>query len=315
MDLVPAPASQAYHAAQHAVAYYRVAQPGALRLGGATRAEYVQRQTTNDVGLLSPQRAVPSVLTNPSARILEVFTLLAHGDHFLLLTQPGHAPGLEAYFKRHLFFNDQVTIEDTSAAWAQYELYGPQISKALAAVGLAAVPALDEVLAGSIDHQPVYALGDAGRTCLLVPAALADALAAQWATEALPSLSFDEREILRIEAGQAGAPEFTAANTPFEVGLGRYVSASKGCYTGQEVLARQVTYDKVARGLVRLHAAQPLVSGSAVELDGRNAGTLSSVAHSPQHGWIGLAVLRKPFAAGQSAQVRTPGGLVSASIQ
>lgn len=296
----PATTALSTQAAAHIAAWYRLPQPGTLLLGGATRTDYVQRQTTNDVGLLSPQRAVPTVLTNPSARILEVFTLLQHGEHFLLLTQPGHAAGLAAYFKRHLFFNDQVTVEDSSAAWAQLELYGPQVRSALASLGFAQQPsALDEVVSATWQDQALYAIQDEYCIRLLLPSALD--LPADWA--ALPELDLASREQLRIEAGRAGDLEFTDANTPFEVGLGRYVSASKGCYTGQEVLARQVTYDKVARGLAQLSSDTAMQPGASVSLDGRTIGQVSSAAVSPTLGPLALAVLRKPFEPGQTVTV------------
>lgn len=296
----PATTALSTQAAAHIAAWYRLPQPGTLLLGGATRTDYVQRQTTNDVGLLSPQRAVPTVLTNPSARILEVFTLLQHGEHFLLLTQPGHAAGLAAYFKRHLFFNDQVTVEDSSAAWAQLELYGPQVRSALASLGFAQQPsALDEVVSATWQDQALYAIQDEYCIRLLLPSALD--LPADWA--ALPELDLASREQLRIEAGRAGDLEFTDANTPFEVGLGRYVSASKGCYTGQEVLARQVTYDKVARGLAQLSSDTAMQPGASVSLDGRTIGQVSSAAVSPTLGPLALAVLRKPFEPGQTVMV------------
>ncbi|MCL4258855.1 MAG: hypothetical protein KJZ53_10065, partial [Anaerolineales bacterium] len=241
----PTPIAPSYPAAIDTAAWYRVPQPGALLLGGATRADYLQRQTTNDVGLLSPQRAVPTVLTNPSARILEVFTLLQQNDSVLLLTQPGHAAGLAAYFRRHLFFNDQVTIQDTGAAWAQIELYGPQLRNALAGLGFTHLPGLDEVVTSNWQNETLYAIGEEGFVQLLIPAGLIDSSIEQLNDQSMASLSHKERELVRIQAGRAGAPEFTDAYTPFEVGLGRYVSDTKGCYTGQEVLARQVTYDKV----------------------------------------------------------------------
>jgi len=296
----PATTALSTQAAAHIAAWYRLPQPGTLLLGGATRTDYVQRQTTNDVGLLSPQRAVPTVLTNPSARILEVFTLLQHGEHFLLLTQPGHAAGLAAYFKRHLFFNDQVTVEDSSAAWAQLELYGPQVRSALASLGFAQQPsALDEVVSATWQDQALYAIQDEYCIRLLLPSALD--LPADWA--ALPELDLASREQLRIEAGRAGDLEFTDANTPFEVGLGRYVSASKGCYTGQEVLARQVTYDKVARGLAQLSSDTAMQPSASVSLDGRTIGQVSSAAVSSTLGPLALAVLRKPFEPGQTVTV------------
>lgn len=299
----PAPTAPSHPAATHTAAWYRVPQPGALLLSGTTRADYLQRQTTNDVDLLSPQRAVPTVLTNPSARILEVFTLLHQNNSVLLLTQPGHAAGLAAYFKRHLFFNDQVTIEDASAAWAQLELYGPQLNDALASLGFAQHPGLDEVMTSNWQGETLYAIGEEGCVQLLIPAGLIDSSIEQLNDQSVASLSHEERELLRIQAGRAGAPEFTDAYTPFEVGLGRYVSDTKGCYTGQEVLARQVTYDKVTRGLAQLSAAQPMQPGASISLDGRTIGQVSSAAVSPQHGPLALAVLRKPFEPGQTVTI------------
>lgn len=297
----PAPVTidPSYQAATQAAAWYRVPQPGVLLLGGATRQAYLQRQTTNDVGLLSPQRAVPTVLTNPSARILDVFTLLQMGEQIGLLTQPGHAPGLAAYFKRHLFFNDQVSIEDASAAWEQIEIYGPQAHVALAALGVPASPALDEVQ----NSGEFYVIGAEGCVRVLFPANLAGQLTSRLADKAVPLLSEETRELIRIEAGRAGLPEFIDAYTPFEVGLQRYVSDTKGCYTGQEVLARQVTYDKVTRALARLQAPAPMAVGASVQLAGRAVGTVSSAANSPVHGALALAVLRKPFEPGQQVDI------------
>lgn len=301
-----------YQAAKDSAAWFPLPLPGLLLFSGATRVDYLQRQSTNDLGLLVPGQAVPNVLTNPSGRILEVFTLLQLGEDIAMLTQPGHAPGLAAYFKKRIFFNDQVSVEDDSANWVQWELYGPQAPATLAALGFAAAPSLDQLLAASIEGRPLYALGEEGRTRLLLPAALAEHPAAR--LSGLAPLSSAARELLRIEAGQAGDPEFTDANTPFEVGLDRYVSASKGCYTGQEVLARQVTYDKVVRGLARLSAQAPMPAEAAVSREGKAVGQVSSAAVSPSQGPLALAVLRKPFEPGDQVQVQSPGGLLAARI-
>lgn len=301
--LAPVSLDPGYQAARTAAAWHRVPQPGTLLLGGATRGEYLQRQTTNDLDLLAANRALPNILTNASGRILEVFTLLQLGEQIALLTQPGHAPGLAAYFKKNVFFNDQVTVEDASAAWAQLELYGPLAAAALAALGIANQPALDELVTGSLDGAEFYAIGEDSTIRLLLPSAVADASIDRLVDAPFPLLTQEACELLRIEAGRAGHPEFTDAYTPYEVGLDRCVSASKGCYTGQEVLARQVTYDKVTRGLVQLAGDAPVAPGSAVSLDGRIAGKVSSAAVSPAHGALALAVLRKPFQPGQQALV------------
>jgi folate-binding protein YgfZ len=312
--------SSAYTAAREKLAYYIVQDPGTLRISGETRIEYLQRQSTNDLSLLTPQHAVPNILTSASGRILEVFTLVQDDDGILLLTQPGHAAGLAAYFKKHLFFNDHVSIEDRSAAWAQLELHGPQAAAALAALAFASAPALDEVLQIDFSGQPLRAIGEEGfvgsiEYKLLVPAAAVEGLINRLKNLGAEPLDFETREILRVEAGKAGDPEFTDANTPFEIGLDRYVSADKGCYTGQEVLARQVTYDKVVRHLAKLTAQQAMPVGSAVQADGKTIGTVSSAASSTRLGHLALAVLRKPYGEfGTALEMLAGGQTISAKV-
>jgi folate-binding protein YgfZ len=316
MQLAEATIDAGYLAATQTAAWYRVPQPGTLVFGGATRVDYLQRQTTNDLGLLTAARALPNVLTNASGRILEVFTLLQLGEQIALLTQPGHAVGLAAYFKKNLFFNDQVTIEDASAAWLQIELRGPQAAAMLSQLDFDNAPSLDEVASA---NPQIHVIGidsfDSHPALLLIaPSPAATELTSQLSTLGAAELSTESRELLRIEAGLAGDPEFTDANTPFEVGLARYVSDSKGCYTGQEVLARQITYDKIVRSLAKLSAEAPVAAGAAVSLDGKAAGQVSSAAVSPVRGPLALAVLRKPFETGETVSIKSAASSVSARI-
>lgn len=270
--------------------YYAFAHPGTVRLSGTTRKDYLQRQTSNDMDLLSPTRALPNLLTSANGRILELFTLVEDGEDLLMLTQAGHGPGLAGYFAKRIFFNDQVKVSDESAAWAQVELHGSDAAEVLAGLGFAAAPGLDEVAEASFDGARLRAIGEPGfgqplRYRLLFPSNGADKLASRMGE----AMDFATRDRLRIEAGLAGDPEFQNEYTPFELGLDALVSASKGCYTGQEVLARQVTYDKVVRQLSRVRGEQPLERGFQLLADGKLVGTISSVA-----GEFGLTVLRKP---------------------
>jgi folate-binding protein YgfZ len=308
-----------YAAAKSGLAFYQIPNPGTLLFAGATRIEYLQRQTTNDLGLLTPASVVPNMLTNASGRILEVFTLVAIGDQIALLTQPGHAPGLAAYFKKHIFFNDQVTIEDASTTWSHLELRGPQTTHALTSLGFNAIPNLDGLASSDFNGQTIFAFGiDSFDThpafMLFVPSGLADLLTATFAQLNAVALAPASRELFRIEARLPGDHEFTDANTPFELGLARYVSATKGCYTGQEVLARQVTYDKIVRQLSSLSSSEPIPVGSAVQIDGKTLGNVSSAAISPARGPLALAVLRKPFASGDTVSITNSGSSLTATI-
>jgi folate-binding protein YgfZ len=266
--------------------HYQWAHPGTVRISGATRKDYLQRQTSNDIDLLSPTRALPNLLTSANGRILEVFTLIEDGEEILMLSQAGHGPGLAQYFAKRVFFNDQVSIKDESAAWAQVELLGTDAAATLTALGFATSPQLDEVIEAKHDGVRIRAIGeepfgDTQRVRLIYPNEAKLPLGAP--------VDFSERERLRIQAGVAGDPEFMNDYTPFELGMGRLVSATKGCYTGQEVLARQVTYDKIVRHLAKVSSDQPLERGVQLLADGKPVGAISSAV-----GNRGLAVLRKP---------------------
>ncbi len=295
-----------YVAAREGAAFYVVPSPGYLVFSGETRQEYLQRQTTNDLGLISATRALPNFLTSASGRILEFFTLLQDGESIGMLTQPGHGPGLADYFTKRIFFNDKVTVEDKSAGWALIELYGPEADVAASLLGFESMPNEEDVL--SAGDTLLIGLGKGGfetRPYILVAlSTLVAELMKNLSSVKAAALSFETREILRIEALQPGDPEFNGEYTPFELGLERYVSTEKGCYTGQEVLARQVTYDKIVRRLVQLRSDEHIQLGALVLGEGKDIGHVTSQASSPSLGNIALTVLRKPFdAAGTKVEL------------
>jgi folate-binding protein YgfZ len=118
----------------------------------------------------------------------------------------------------------------------------------------------------------------------------------EWLEEiGLPRLSKEEYDVLRVESGCPGpSGELTAEYTPLEVGLTHLISDEKGCYTGQEVIARQITYDKVTRQLVGITLAEFLSAGATVSIGERNVGQLTSAALSPHFGPIALATIKRP---------------------
>jgi folate-binding protein YgfZ len=269
-----------YRAATESVAIYPVPNPGYLLISGGTRREYIQRQTA------------------PTGRILEYYVLLEHGDSVAMLTQPGHGPGNAMYFQKRIFFNDNVTIHDRSSKWAQIELLGPKAPNLLMGLGFSHPPGLEEILECDWQGVELRAFGVMGfgpidRFRLLAPSSQLNQVTKELSN--CPTLSFSSREILRIEASHAGDPEFSAETTPFELGMDSVVSTTKGCYTGQEVLARQVTYDKVVRRLVMLQSISQIPAGTELQAEGKVVGKVTSSAISPKLGPIALAVVRKPY--------------------
>lgn len=296
--------NQGYHAAHEGAAFWRVPEPGWIVIAGEDRAEFVQRQTTNDARQLAADRALPTVLTSATARILDVWRLLPEGDAIGVMTLPGRGAATARYLQRRIFFMDKVTVTDASETLAQVDVFGPQASEVLAALGLEDAPAPDGVAAFAWQGETVRAAGQSGALGLgwrlLVPRAAFDSLEARLLESGARALSADAYEAVRVEAGvPAAGRELTDAYTPLETGLRVAIHDAKGCYTGQEILARQINYDKITRQMAGLRLDSPVEPGAAVQVEGRGAGEVTSAVESPRFGAIALAVIKRPhFAPG-----------------
>jgi folate-binding protein YgfZ len=285
-----------------------------LSIGGADRSAFLQRQTTNDIRRLGAGQLQLSVLTNPAARILDVLILwVEEGDELSALTLPGQGQATTAYLKSRIFFMDKVTVTDQSNRFEQLDLVGPEIAPALQRLGINDLPSQDHRSVVEIVGTPTRLLGASSAfrlgMRLVVPA---ESVARVWAAleqAGFAALSAEQHEILRIEAGLPAAHhELTEEYTPLEAGLAAAVSDSKGCYTGQEVLARQVTYDKVTQQLCGLRLAAPASPGSRLWAEGKAAGMLTSAAISPRFGPVGLGIVKRPYATPHTRlQVGEPG--------
>jgi folate-binding protein YgfZ len=293
------PILQGYQAALIGSAYYLWENPGFLRIGGADRQAFLQRQTTNDLLQLEPSGSLVTVLTNPAARILDVLYLLDESDHLLAITLPGRGETTDDYLRSRIFFNDQVNIEQASHSMALIDLVGPGSVELLTQIGCNPLPTENAVVSweiaggsviGFIQHNLGYRL--------VCHAGQAPDLLAALDQSGAARLPYEVFDLMRIEAGlPAAGQELSEEYTPLEAGLDWAISSSKGCYTGQEVIARQITYDKVTRHLAGLRLDQRVQPGETafcVDED-RPVGTITSAAISPRLGPIALAILRRPF--------------------
>ena len=101
---------------------------------------------------------------------------------------------------------------------------------------------------------------------------------------------------MRVEQGRPRlGRELTQSYNPWEAGLDRAIHLDKGCYIGQEVIARLDTYDKVKQHLVglRLSTAELLATEQPLRDGGREVGRITSAVHSPRFGPIALAYVRR----------------------
>ena len=296
-------------------ACFHVTGAGFLRLAGADRIDFIQRQSTNDLSGLAAGAHLETVLTNAAARIIDVLQIYPDGEDTLAaVTLHGRGPATAFFLKKRVFFNDRVTIEDASDSVRIVDLLGP-----------AKVPGLPPVTDGELKTfdfggSPVRALGQTGplgpTTRLVIPLAGFEGLVAALEEAGLIALSDVDFESLRVEAGLPGpAGELTEDYTPLETGLRDLVSDVKGCYTGQEVIARQITYDKITKSLTGIRLDGPAAVGARVLSEDAAAGTVTSYANSPRHGHLALAVLKRPYGEpGAEVTVETGNGEVTGKV-
>ena len=294
------PTSTGYWAARTGAALRDEGDHARLWLGGDDRIAFLQRISTNDVRLLPGQGTV-TVLVSPTARIQAVLTVLAMPTGLLLLAGPGQGPAIFNTLRTQIFFNDKVALEGRGGALAQFNLLGPQATGLLAQV------------AGPVDDLPLFGwrtlpiagvdvtvqrhegLGSEGFT-LLAPSMAALAVKAALLRAGAVPLDEDAYHTLRVEAGvPAPGFELTEQVNPLEAGLRRFCNDHKGCYTGQEIIARQITYDKVTTHLVGLLLDGMVVPEVKIVSEGKQVGWVSSAVHSSALGRpIALAFVRRP---------------------
>ena len=269
---------------------------GVLQLTDRDRVDFLQRLTTNDIARLQPGQAALTLLTSPVARIDAVFSVLCRQDDLLLLASEGQAETLRQRLQGQIFFMDKLTITDVSAELRRMRLLGPAAGDLLAAAGLSR-PTSDDSFQEEegiiILRQERFDLPGYGIICAADKlTALQERLTDAGALLLADSASYETR---RIELGRPRpGKELTDACNPLEAGMVWACAPDKGCYTGQEIIARQLTYDKVTRSLVRLRSDLLLTEGARVTVNDRPVGMVTSSGHSPTAGGLALAILKRP---------------------
>lgn len=274
---------------------------GRILLQGRDRLELVNRMSTNDVSRLGQNEGKPTVFTNANARILFRVGCLNLPRGLLLVSEPGQGDALASYLRRSIFFGDQVTVRDISAETAHFALHGAAADAVIESLTPAAqsVTALGVVevetdfgqliiarrksIAGG--HWIVVSGRDVGAQVhglLLQCGAAAGLIAAG-------SLTFN---CLRIRSGRPAGLELSTDYIPLEVGLWDEISFSKGCYTGQEIIARMDSRGRLAKTLVKVALSSMAQAPAPIYALGKPIGTLTSSVQAPDGRIHALAVLR-----------------------
>lgn len=296
-----------YQAAKERAVYYPIPAAGILRVSGVDKLNFLQRQSTNDLRLIKPGKSIFTVLTSPTARILDLLCVFYDPDAItgrvsdpaiVVITLPGYADLTSKYLKSRIFFMDKVSIAEHHADYICFDLFGSLADKVLLTMGLHCQPSEHQVFSIKYDHIPLWIIQMANLVSpgfrLVIPAQEKDRFLKKLESISVSAIDETVYECLRIEAGlPAPGHELIQDFTPLEVGLDKAISDAKGCYTGQEVIARQITYQKVNRFLVGIRLKEPVEPGTPVKCEDREIGKITSIVISPAYGTLALAVIKR----------------------
>ncbi|MBB5787960.1 YgfZ/GcvT domain-containing protein [Jiangella mangrovi] len=240
-----------------------------MRVGGPDRLTWLHQLLTQHLERLAPRQATSALVLDANGRVEHALYGVDDGESFWFHTEPASAEPLREYLEKMKFWS-QVEIADVTDEYA----------------------VVWEPVATAADSH-LSRVTERGRDVFVPRAELAayaagTELAGVWAYEAL-----------RIEAHEPRAGLDTDDRTiPHEVGwIGTAVHLDKGCYRGQETVARVHTLGRPPRRLVLLHLDGSVDTlpehGAPVELDGRTVGTVGSAARHHELGPVALAVVKR----------------------
>jgi folate-binding protein YgfZ len=272
---------------------------GVLTVSGVDRLPWLHSIISQHVSELSDGQSTQTLVLSPNGHVEQHWQVSELDATVWLDVEPGMAGEALAYLEKMRFMK-RVDLADVSADWAVLTASGPTAADVLTAAGLrvpapgVAVPLGD---GGFVRGMP--ALGDAPTFDLLVPRAAADDMLARLADAGARPVGTWAFDALRVQARQPRLKFETDHRTiPHEVNwIGPAVHLNKGCYRGQETVARVHNLGKPPRRLVLLYldgATDELpVAGTPIELAGRTVGFLGTAVQHFELGPVALAVIKR----------------------
>ena len=268
-----------------------VRERGFLDVLGPDGAEYLQGQLTNDVEAVEVGEGQYAALLDRKGHLQSDLRLVRVGDEAILLdTEPGAKDAVLRHLTMYSIGRD-VQVGDATAERGALSLIGPRAAE------IAGTPPLPEFAneATTVAGVDVVAVGTRDGIDLLHPAAERERLVAALTDAGAVEVSPEAVEILRVESGvpRFGA-EMDTATMPAEAAIVEdAVSFTKGCYIGQETVARLHYKGKPNRHLRGLRLSGAAAPGAALRLGEKEVGTLGGSVVSPALGPIGLAIVRR----------------------
>ena len=294
-----------YRAVTTAAGLHNASYMGRLKATGDDGLDLLNRLSTNKVIDLTAGQGAPTILTTDRGRILDLIGVVNVDEYILLITSPGAQQQVIDFLDKYTIMED-LTIEDVTEESSMFSVLGPDSKAAVesaAGTTLGDLPTYHSVTGEirghevRIVHRP---FGDLPSYDILMDTVAKTGVWEHVAASGITPVGEEAFEAARLNYS---VPEYgreiSEAYNPLEAGLIGSIDFAKGCYIGQEVIARLDTYQKIQKHLVRLEfSADATVSEGDVLTDaGQEVGKVTSVTNIPTGlGLVGMAYIRKASA-------------------
>ena len=279
---------------------------GKITLNGADTLDLLNRVSTNDLLSLAVDTVADTVFATPKGRLIDYCRVVVNRDDSILISSFFKATHLIDWINRFIILED-VSVQDVSSSYAWLTVVGPHarqfigriseksFSEKAMAVWLKMGNTIFPALKNSNFIFPAYNLCfPNSEAAQIMPVLLAELK--NFKGQLIGDTAF---QILRVESGMPdGVTELTQDYNPHEARLIGAISFTKGCYTGQEVIARLDTYDKVQKYLMILEFGEhiSLKPPAEIYIDDENIGHLTSCVYNPvTRKSLGLGYLKKMY--------------------
>ncbi len=278
-------------------------QWGRLSFTGKDHQNFLQRMSTNDIDSLENGRGIESVFTEAKGRVIDLATLYHHAETTLCVVSPDSSEELSNWLSKYTF-SEEMTITNIESQSEMIEVWGPKTKQVVCSafnidiekssphqlMNSAKIPRDAWFCIRPFDsHNGVRLIVKKENACYIWEQLLASG--------AIPAGETSWNSA-RIELGIPAKPnELNKNHNPWEANLGSAISLEKGCYIGQEIIARLEAYDKIKkalRGILFKGKVTPK-PGSKLKTEGKYAGTISSSSSSTRTGVIALAYISKDY--------------------
>ncbi len=247
---------------------------GLLKASGRDSVDFFNRMTSNDVNKLIGSGCVTTVLLSDKGRIIDLLSLLKRDDFIYVKTSFNHESKVLEYLNKYIVMDD-VELKKCDGQFVNFIVTGEGKENAISKVR----DYESKLLQGNSEKDFLcYYTDDSCLNSLNIVCHLDKSHEIRSLLSNGIFQTCVDYELMRISLGQPEAPgELNEEINPLECGLKKYVSFTKGCYVGQEVIARLDSQSKIPKQLVRITSDEILKAGEKIsDIKGTDCGFVSS---------------------------------------